>query len=341
MTRPGFALVVTVLLFVVLAALGASMLVVGSREGVIAARLVEVTRAQQAAEGEVRRAVAGWSTRERSEIPVHGILRLPGSGEAADLAVQRLDSGLFLVRADVRVGSGRGAVAARAAALIRTLDPQPLLAAFPAAINVTDGAALESGTVEVATGCGFDDGTGLLGPLLSWDAGVRLDGGTPGSTLLPPLPRTNPLAPPLLDALVYAQAGPGDAAPRPETAGAECRAGPGNWGSVLPTHPCYGLLPIVRGRGPLRLSGGEARGVLVMTGALTLDGTVRFHGLILTDDSVDIGAGAVVRGAIRARSLTLSGGTVVLDPCERAAAASAPALDGAFRPPSRWWIPAF
>ncbi len=341
MIRGGFALVISLLVFVALAGLGASMLAVGARERTIAARTASAAMAQRRAEDAVRATVARWSTRDFEGMPVPGARQGPGPGAGALVTVRRLDRALFLVRADTRVGGGRGAATGRAAALVRTLDAHSIMDAFPAAVTTTEGATLIDGVIEVAPGCGVEAGVGVAGPLLFRGPAVEVAGEPAHTDRVPQLPVVDPLSPPLLDQLPHFTAGPGTAAPAPSAAADGCIPGPGNWGAISPAHPCYGLLPLVEGWGPLEVWTGEGRGILTVRGDLRLGGAVRFHGLVLVDGALEVAAGAVIRGAVRARTVTLSGGRISFDPCARAEAASAPLLDAAFRLPGRSWVPVF
>ncbi len=339
MRRGGFALVVTILLFVALAGLAASVLALGAREAIIASSAERLVLAQRRAEEAVRQAVAGWSTRDFAGMAPGERIPLGTADTASELTVQRLDGGLYLVRAAARIGPTGHVARGRAAVLVRALDPAELAAAFPAAVTVTEAATLERGGIDVLTGCGAAPAAGIIGPIVAWDPGVTVGGDPPVAGGPPGIPVASPLAPPLLGALPHLDAGPGEVAPAPVATGDACVLTPDNWGAFSPGSPCHGLLPLVAGRGPLVIRSGEGRGVLLVDGDLLLGGSFRFAGLLAVDGTLELEEGVEIRGAVRARRFTLAGGHVAFDPCERGAAAAAPAFDGPFRLPGRLWIP--
>jgi hypothetical protein len=89
------------------------------------------------------------------------------------------------------------------------------------------------------------------------------------------------------------------------------------------------------------VTGGAGRGIIVVDGDLTLDGGFRFQGILIVRGRLTIQDGAIIEGAIRTDSIDIRDGRVTRTPCDLTPILAAPALDRAFRPPSRWWIPVF
>jgi hypothetical protein len=185
--RPGFALVISLLLVAALAALGAAMLAVGARETEIAAALVRRSEARVAAESAARWVVATWSTREYSDLPVGGaavldefpdlvgpLFDFPGSQLSG--RVLRLASGLFLVEGTARSGTERGVVDSKAALLVRTMDLHALAASFPAAMTARDSIVIHDGTISGVGGCGDHDAAAVLAPRSFIAAGASVEG---------------------------------------------------------------------------------------------------------------------------------------------------------------------
>jgi len=117
------------------------------------------------------------------------------------------------------------------------------------------------------------------------------------------------LAPPdLLAAAVPVPAG--SVTPEPlERLGACLPDEPTNWGDPdRPDRPCGGHLPLVGSTGDLTVSGGVGQGVLVVDGALAMEGDVRFYGVVIATGPVRIGAGASIVGRVQ------TGGGVQVDP---------------------------
>jgi hypothetical protein len=345
--RPGFALVISLLLTLALMMLALGVLAVGTRERTVGSAVVRKARAERAAEAAVVAALRRWSTLAVAGLPVGGERGLPGAdGQAA--TVTRLDSGLYVLRGEGRVPGPGGDVVVAAGLLVRTLPS--VAETVPGAITAIERAAIDGGEVS-----GVGDGTvgtttdtggctapspGVVAPAVTVAAAATVDGTPPVDRVAPPAPAApDPLAPPLADRI--ADLRPGRVArPRPSAAAGECVPGPANWGSPDPAHPCHGLLPMVYAAGDLTVLGGVGRGVLVVAGDLRLAGGVRFDGVVVVHGHLEI-SDAIVRGAVKARSVRLREGAVVRDGCAVATAAAAPALDGPFRPAGRWWIPAF
>ena len=81
--------------------------------------------------------------------------------------------------------------------------------------------------------------------------------------------------------------------------------------------------------------------VLVVDGDLRITDGAVLHGLIIVHGHLEVSGASSIHGAVRARSVEVSDGTLARDDCAVMAVAAAPALDRAFRPAERWWIPLF
>jgi hypothetical protein len=337
--RPGFALLVTLLMTLALAAIGVGMLTVAAKEAEVAAALVRGARSRAAAETAVRAAVAAWSTRSVAHLgpgETAALATVAGSGlGVAAVQVTRVDGDLFLVEA-VAHGSARAAVA------VRTLDPGLLTADFRAAVQADSGALLRGGMVSGFDVCGQAEAVaGVVSPQLTVDIAAAALGEPPAEAVEPaPMASAHLLAPPLRDALADVFMNGGTVSPRPEASSGQCLPDPLNWGSVSGTSPCHDLLPMVAVPGNLAVQGGEGRGLVVADGDLHLDGFT-FQGVLVVGGHLSVGPGTSIRGAVRARHVEVLDGSIAYDSCAILAAASAGGLDRAFRPGHRWWLPAF
>lgn len=350
---PGFVLPVALGMVVCLALLALGMLAVGERERRIATRLEELAVLRSAAESAARARAGTWSTRAALTVPVGGAdtqaFALPaglfdaGGAHPPSIAlvVERYDSTLFGLRVRAR-RPGVGAAGAGAGLLVRVLDPADLERRFPAVVLV-DSATLEGGLVSGTDGCpGSPAMTGV------WSAGAVVATGEAQvrgdpAVRADPLPAhggVDPLQQPLVGALADLRVPAGHPDPRPASADGRCDPDRG-WGSTVPGTPCHDRLPLVLADGPLRVDGGEGRGILVVDGDLSLGGSFRFEGLVAVTGRLTLADDASIRGAARAASLHATGGRILGDACAVHAAASAPALDRAFIPGMGAWMPAF
>lgn len=335
--RSGFALMLAILIVMAVAVLSAGMVAVAGQEARIAAAALAATRARAAAEAAVRGTIAEWSTRRDAAVEI---------GDAAERAptpdvtvrIERLDTTVLVVTATARAPFGGDTARASAGALVRVLRAGRLAGeSVPAAVSAGTRAEIEGGLVSGVDACAADSSLpGLLAPTIGRGGGV-LEGDPAALEVAPPPQPLDalPLAE-IADLLLPQRAG----TPRPIAADGECVPGPWNWGAVRAHHPCAGRLPLVLVRGDLTLTGGEGAGILIIEGDLLAREDFTFHGLILVRGRAVL-HGATILGALRADQLELETGTIRFDSCLLADAFSAPALDRAFRPPGRWWLPTF
>jgi hypothetical protein len=333
--RPGFALVLSLLLILVLAGLGAGIMALGLREAELARAMVRRAELQVAAESVARNVAAEWSTRRLGGLSVGGAAEVPVPDGKADLALSasilRLEPDLFLVETAARADGFGPRGEARAAVLIRVLDPDLLRAAFPAGLVAQERILLEEGLV---TG-----DSAALAPEVELGPSMVVDG-APGIVLGDPPHLPEPLASPAIDPLASVRVAGGRITPGPVEIGGQCVDDPLNWGATSDASPCYERLPLVHVTGDLEIEGGEGRGLVVVDGDLAVAG-LRFEGILLVRGRVTLDAGTVIHGAVRASSIAVRGGTVRHDPALTRLALAAGGLDGAFRPAHRWWVPVF
>lgn len=342
MRQPGFALVLVILMSMLLSMMAIGMVAVGTREVVIAGAAARRAQARATAEAGARLLFHGWSTRALSDLELgEGRPFHVSSGTAA--RVERVDSTLYLIRTRARVPStGPAAAIARAGLLARTFDPERTARAFPASATVEGPATVTEGLIDGRDLCGSGrHAPGLFARSLVAGTEARIHG-SPDVVL----EETTPLAPdpltlPLVAAIATIRPGSGTVSPRPVAQGESCVEDGRNWGAPEPEHVCHPLLPLVFAPHDLIISGGQARAVIVVDGDLRLMGETRITGLVLVDGELTVEQGASIRGAARAHALFLRGGELLWDACVADAARSAPALDRAYRPSTRWWIPAF
>lgn len=350
--RPGFALVVSLLLVVVLAALGAAMLAVGAREAEIAAAVERRSTARIGAESAARWAVATWSTRQYSDLavgdsavlaPLPDLVGSPldSPGNQVSGRVLRLAAGLFLVEGSVRTAEGLGAADAKAAMLIRTMDVHALAASFPAAVSARDSIIVHDGAISGVGGCGDQDAAAVLAPRSVIAAGAVVEGAPDVVVEEPPdFPPPDPFGDSVASALATVTLGGGTVSPRPWFGADGCQDHPLNWGAISPASACYERLPLVRVTGDLDVDGGEAHGLLLVHGDAHIRG-VELYGVLIVDGHLTIGTGTSIHGAVRARSVEVAAGTLTYDACALRRALSAGGLNRPFRPGPRQWIPIF
>ncbi len=335
MTRPGFALIVSLLIAIALSLVGLGALAVGVRESAIAGTVERRARARLRAEAGALAAVERWSSRAHAELDVGQSHAVPHPD--ARITVFRIDAALFLVQSeseDDSGGTGAG-VTARTGLLVRTYPLHRVTDYLPAAITIEETGTIAAGAVVVPDSCVHT--AAVLGSV------TLLDGAFIAGAVVPAEPdgAGDPFPSDLLAAIANARIEPGRVRPRPLAADGECRPDPLNWGARGPGHPCHDFLPLIHAAGPLVVDGGTGRGIVVVDGDLVLDGGFEFQGILIVRGELTLRGGATVEGAIRATSLRFEDGQVARVPCDLRPVLAGPALDRAFRPSGRWWVPVF
>jgi hypothetical protein len=336
--RSGFALVLSLVLTVAMAVLGAGMLVVAARETEIAAAVVQGRRGQALAETAVRVLVADWSTRVYGPLAVGETAAVPGEPAAGVRAwVTRLGTTLFLVEAAAGAGVGQPA----AAALVRALDAAAMAAAVPGAVVADSAVWLHAGMVSGLGSCGdAPDAAAVVAPLVDVAPGAELEGAPAVVAALPPdFPAPEALTEPLLSRLATVRLPPGELADWPDPGTGACATGAGVAAGDSTGSDCWPP-PFIHVPGDLQVRSGEGQGLLLVAGDLQLLG-FRFEGLVLATGRLALDSGTVIVGAARAATVEVRDARVTFDACAVRRAFGAGGLDGAFRPGHRWWIPRF
>lgn len=339
--RPGVALVLALVVVFVVTTLGLAILAAGAREMALAGALDRHYRARATAESAARVAADTWSSRRYRGLVVGAEMPSgPGPGDGAAVTVARLDSTLFLIRSAATLEAGRlPSATARVGLLVRTLDPAELARLLPAAVTADSVVVADSGVVDTGPCAGASDpAAALRAPEVHLGAAAAIAGDPPVDIRgairpLPPFLRSD-----RVERLATATVGPGAVTPR--SSAGECVPDGLNWGGIDAGDPCHDFLPLIVGRGPLVVEGGEGRGALIVEGDVDLRG-VRFSGAVLASGRITIGPGTAVWGAVRGDVVRILGGRVTRDRCALEAGLTAGGMDGAFAPGDRRWVPLF
>ncbi len=363
------ALVLALALSLLVAALAAGMLAVSASQALTAAAVDEWERARLAVESAAADAFAAWVSAEHARRPIGASWvvsreRDP-SGARTTVYGERLGPGLFMLRAD-RIPEGRPGAVARVALLVRAISPDEILASFPAAVTSSGAVVVEAdGLVESVTPAPWDPGrlpdcaearasldTLFGGPhppaiLARQGAPVTLHGSVRGE---PPLRRVTGLpAPPDtgLGPIPWARVSrladrSGPALLRPADGCAPPMSGHGATGRR--DGPAVTAETFLIHAPDLHLCAGAVRGILAVDGDVVLEDGATVFGAVFARGSVEIRDSATVQGAVRAGgAITVgAGGAVRYDACAVwTAVTGSPALNRAYRPGNRWWIPDF
>lgn len=364
------ALVVALVTLVVLALAAAGAVLAAAQAFSAAAERTDAVRARALAGSAARvAAVAAWPAVRR--LPPSAALAGPdlagGPDAAGHAAIRRLAPGWIAVEGDGRARRAH----AHAGLLLHLLEIRELLAPFPAAVT---GAAVDLGatatvdgadpaaapvgwpaawcdgavdTVAAVFGAGARPGVQVPAPgALAAAAAATLAGAPPVEVSAPPAAGAAGLGP--LDwARIAAvadrtEAGTVRLAPTAGAGGCD-RSAAGNWGDPAdPAGACGDYAPLIFAPGDLRVAGGAGQGVLVVAGSLTLDSGTAFVGPILVAGNVVAASGVTLDGALRAGGAVAWDGTARYRACALVRAlAQAPGLARPFRPPGRWWLPAY
>lgn len=377
----GFALVATLLVLLLIEAAVAGMLIVSANEVTVARLHVQSVRARLAAQSAVRATVADWPSGWADTIPRGVASAVPLSrpplpdGAVPSATVERVAAGFWVVRGVGGVGAS-GALRAEAAsgAIVRGIARDELWRDFAAAITTGAGLDLEPGatvdglsttpppgwsgvacvpaTIDLLAALpGLARPAIVAAPAASVDTTAGSLAGAPNVRVTAARTDTTSFASlgsfALADVLARAdRIETGAVAPSPVSGGGTCvGAAAANWGAPLDiSHPCADWFPLIHAPRDLRMSGGAGQGFLVVEGDLTLDTGAVFYGAVLVTGRL-VAPDATIRGAVRilgGPAPSLVGGTITYDACAlwRAFTGSR-AFAGVYRPPGRWWIPAF
>ena len=367
-SRPGVALVLAVVVLMALGMTGLGLLYVSTQEVLIARAGEESARARWEAESAVRGTLANWSTRRVLALDPGDEMDIDGGDGGVRVTVVRLHGSLYLIRAVTR-----GGALGSAAALVRAVRPEALWPSFAAALSTRKAPEVDPGAVVTAAEAGHvpSPWTPELCPggvLRSMTEALKGMEPAPiivrGDSAANAPPEWRPVLPPespVRDESSIFRIGPfaihelaaladhvvsGDVRPAPRVLPNGCdTTAVSNWGSPLdPGGPCGNYFPIIYGPGGVHMTGGVGQGTLIVEGDLVLSGDARFYGPILVTGTVVIRDRAVVLGAVTqvgSASARLAGeARVDYRACSLWRAFSgAPALDQAFAPAGRAWVP--
>lgn len=355
--RGGFALVTILLILTALGLLATGLVFIAAEESTISQGMESRLRGRLAAESSVRAALAGWRAEEYHDLEIGAVREIgpevagsPPGGSS--ITVERLAGPLYLLQAHVTARDGMGT---RATAIIRSVNAAELLPALPAAlttagpIELWDSNAVEGFSPEVASG---EEVAECLAPALQEIHAAF--GGTerPAVQTIPAdLAATYKLGPLDTNALshladrVETQA----LSPWPTESDAGCETmAHGNWGEPLrPDSPCARYFPVINAPDGLHLSDGQGQGILVVDGDLTIAGETEFFGVLIVAgrltlrDRARVAGAAIIHGAAYP-TLLLDESRLTYEPCAiMAALKNTTALNRAFHPGDRAWIPQF
>jgi len=366
--RPGVALVLAVIVLMALGTTGLGLLYVSTQEVLIARAGEESARARWEAESAVRATLANWSTRRVLSLDPGDEMDIDAGKGGVRVTIVRLGGSLYLITATTR-GVARGS----AAALVRTVRPEALWPSFAAALSTRGAPEVDPGAVVTAAEAGHAPWP--WPPELCPGEVLRsiaegLKGMEPASIVVPgdspadAPPEWRPVLPPESpgrDESSVFRIGPfaihelaaladhvvsGDVQPAPHIVPSGCDTTVAtNWGSPFdPGGPCGNYFPIIYAPGGVHMTGGVGQGILVVEGDLVFSGDARFYGPILVTGALVIRDRAMVLGAIThvgSASARLAGeARVDYRACSLWRAFSgAPALDQAFAPAGRAWVP--
>jgi hypothetical protein len=356
--RPGFALIVVVFILLALGILGAGLVFIAAEEVAIASAGENLLRTRVAAESAVRTRLATWRTADYRALATGTVQELDtepiGGPREMQLhtAVERLAGPLYLVGSEAR---DPGGASARAAVVVWGIEPAELWLTFPAALSANGPVELWGDEAVI----GF---TGLeparpgeevcqaeaIGEIRAVFGDLDRPAILPASGYPAPDPKLGPLGE---AALLYAadrvEAGVHILAPV-EAPGLCDYDAIGNWGApASPGTPCAEYLPLIYVPGDLHLAGGAGQGILVVDGDLIISGETRFHGAVVVGGELDLRDNAEISGAVTTagvdRLTTLARESrITYDPCAlQRAFTSAPALNRAFQPIDRGWVPQY
>jgi len=369
--RSGAALVLAVFVLMALGTTSLGLLYVSTQEVLIARAGEESTRARWAAESAVRATLANWSTRRVLTLGPGDEVVSTVAEQGVRVTIARLDGKLFLVTATASAAGARGA----AAALVRVVRPEEVWSSFDAALSTRESPEIEPGVVVTAADVGLapppwaaescpDEAVRAMVDALDGraPAAVSAPGGLPADTADEWRPVATPAPWDPADG-AHARVGPfalrdmaaladlvvsGDVRPAPSAPAGACdTAAAANWGAPLdPTGPCGDYFPVIFAPDGLHVTGGAGQGILIVDGDLILSGDAQFFGSVVVTGALVIRDRAAVFGAVKMLgempARLQDEARVDYRACSLwRAFTGASALDQAFAPAGRLWVPAW
>lgn len=325
-SRPGIAIMLALVVLLVVEAMTACMLALATQARLAGASDVRTGRADAAAQLALQQALAS-ANRSRFDTLAAGTLVPIVSDAEADATwsatIERLPSGLFVIRARAQVGGPVTFSSARGLAVARLLDRDAVLvelngALIGAASTVIAGATDISADAAALPPAWADSLCPAVPPLstpasLLTAAPAIVSG---AATISGPIVVDTLLARADSTALSAVSWGDiesiadrvesGTLTPVPRADSIGCDAGASaNWGD--PLHPdavCGSYFPLIFARGDVRVDGGTGQGILVVDGTLTLTAGASFAGVIVARDGLIVEPGSSVYGAARSKGAT-------------------------------------
>jgi hypothetical protein len=336
--RRGIALPLALFTLVIAAVMITAVFYVGRLEQRMGNNSVAAVQAFQAAETGVATVLTGWIPSTYNSLADDSTITLPttavGSNATYDASVRRLNSTLFLVRAEGRYLVAGLAVTRRQVARVVRLDPPTIDPEAPLVTRLgltVTGNAVVNGRDSVPTSwtstcpppgltapdivdsAGSVDTTGLLTGILNIQTNSALaNSGTFDNFGSMTFASLSAAAEKVVGGTLGSLGPTTDAGSPPS-----CRIGDlQNWGDPLdPTGPCGNYFPVIYAPNDLTLSGGWGQGVLLVDGNLILSGGVQFYGIIVVRGAVTTSGGQVIGALMTDNEFGLSalvGGTTEL-----------------------------
>ena len=362
--RAGFALPSAIITLVLLSALIAGALFVATEELRAGRGDIADQRSLAAAEWALDNAIANWDARHNSRVAVGQAVVLArggaSAGEPFDVTATRVQRNAFWLTARASSGVDGGRIPARhtIAASLRLLGPTfPVLAALTSG----GGATIDNGVVDgrdtrtsTDLACRDDipaDVAGIVTPDTTLVCGVSCTGVAPAAVfgsppLAPGIGLTNDSAAGSAMPRATVALASGMYAPRPSTADGDCnRNDPLNWGDPGGSSLCADYFPVIHASGDITLgSGAVGQGLLMSDGSVRLEAGARFVGVVIARNGISVvGPGTVIDGVAFANGASggndtrvAGGGAITFNRCavHRAELAAARLV----RTRERWWI---
>ena len=324
--RRGVALPLALFTLVIVAVMITAVFYVGHLEQRMGYNSLASTQAFEAAEAGAAAALTAWTPSTYNSMTIDSTLTLPvtsvGSNSVYTASVRRLNSTLFLIRAEGRFLIAGQAVTRRQVARLVRLDPPAIdpEAALTSRIGLEVGGSAQISGADMVPGTwgGLCPSPGPDAPAIRDSTGVVVtSGGCAGQTCLTGMPKV--ATDPSVSTNTFTQFGSetfaslSAAAEKVFTAndnlgslGPTFNAGSPvtcrysdlqNWGDPDdPTSPCGEYFPIIYSTGDLTLSGGTGQGILLVEGNLELSGGARFYGIAVVQGNIVTSGGQLVGG---------------------------------------------
>jgi len=345
--RAGVALALVLMVLLLIEIMAAGMIALATQGRLVVAGQLRLARAETRALAGARAVLAEWDSTRHDTLPPLQLVGEPrGTGRAADVSwsttVERLTTGMFLIRTSAEAGAGLAWSRARVVAVARTLDRNAALSTLNVAF-ASGGPAILAGRTRISAQESLPPGwspescaevaedlpspaavlaarTPVVGADVVIDGGMQVDATAfPNDSVALGGVRWSQLEA-IADRIVSGTVSPG---PPPGTDGACDRTAASNWGDPdRPAGPCADWFPLIFAPGDLHISGGRGQGILVVAGSLTLDGGARFTGAIVAGGGIIVADDVSLHGSTRSSDgpAVISDGVVRVSRCAVATA---------------------